>query len=229
LSTGDELVEAPALPGPGQIRNGNGPMLMAQAASAGAVAKYLGVAADRRDSLLVLMAEGLKSDVLVLSGGVSAGKMDLVPEVLAELGVEAIFHKVAMKPGKPIFGGILTLPSGRLCIVAGLPGNPGSAFVGFELFVRPVLRALMGLPPLPNLAQAQLAEDFALRTDRPTYYPARLMMDKGTLKARPAAWFGSPDLRGLGAANGFIVFPAGDHVYQAGKLFDVLTADFELP
>ncbi len=142
LSTGDEIVEAPAQPGPGQIRNGNGPMLVAQTARAGGVADYLGIARDRLESLTPLVERGLRSDVLVLSGGVSAGKLDLVPGVLTDLGVDAVFHKVAMKPGKPVFFGMAT--RAQRCLVFGLPGNPVSAYVCFELFVRPALRSLDG-------------------------------------------------------------------------------------
>src|SRR5262245_41054018 len=97
LSTGDEVVEAAEWPGPGQIRNSNGPMLAAQVARAGGVPRYLGIARDRLDSLRPRVAEGLRSPVLILSGGVSAGAADLVPGVLQELGVEAHFHKVEMK------------------------------------------------------------------------------------------------------------------------------------
>src|SRR5262249_3251912 len=121
LPTGDELVEANETPGPGQIRNGNGPMLLAQAARAGGVPKYLGIARDRLQHLRALIGEGLNASVLVLSGGVSAGKLDLVPGVLQELGVQPHFHKVAMKPGKPIFFG-----TRDRTLVFGLPGNPGS-------------------------------------------------------------------------------------------------------
>ncbi len=106
LSTGNEIVEAPEVPGPGQIRNGNGPMLLAQVARAGGVPTYLGRALDNLESMRPLVAAGLDADVLILSGGVSAGKLDLVPGVLADLGVEAVFHKVTMKPGKPVFFGI---------------------------------------------------------------------------------------------------------------------------
>jgi molybdopterin molybdotransferase len=221
LSTGDEIVEAPEVPGPGQIRNGNGPMLTAQAARAGGVPRYLGIARDRRDYLRVVIAEGLRHPVLVLSGGVSAGKLDLVPGVLQDLGVEAHFHKVAMKPGKPVFFGTR---GGHL--VFGLPGNPVSALVCFELFVRPAIRRLRGHADAgPRMVQAVLAENFAYRTDRPTYHPARLEMTDTGWRVRAVPWFGSPDLRGLLAANALIVFPAGDHQHQAGQRFTVLRTD----
>src|SRR5665213_131362 len=113
LSTGDEVVEAADTPGPNQIRNSNGPMLLAQIARAGGLPHYLGVARDRLDSLRPLVAEGLNSDILLLSGGVSAGKLDLTPGVLEEAGVVAHFHKVEMKPGKPVLFGTRERPDGR--------------------------------------------------------------------------------------------------------------------
>jgi molybdopterin molybdotransferase len=221
LSTGDEVVEAPQVPGPGQIRNGNGPTLTAQVARAGAVPRYLGIAGDRLESLRPLVAEGLRSAVLVLSGGVSAGKLDLVPGVLGELGVEAHFHKVAMKPGKPVFFG-----TRGPTLVFGLPGNPVSALVCFELFVRPALRRLQGhADPGPLLIKATLAEDFAYRTDRPTYYPARLESAEMGWQVRPVPWRGSPDLLALTRANAFVVFPVGDHTHRRGERFDVLQVE----
>ncbi|HZU38142.1 MAG TPA: gephyrin-like molybdotransferase Glp, partial [Gemmataceae bacterium] len=105
LATGDELVEPDQFPGPGQIRNSNGPMLTALASRAGARPRYLGIAPDQTTRLRELVSEGLKESVLILSGGVSAGTRDLVPGVLQELGVRPHFHQVAMKPGKPVFFG----------------------------------------------------------------------------------------------------------------------------
>lgn len=218
LATGDEVVETTQVPGPGQIRNGNGPMLMAQAARAGALPEFLGIARDRVESLRPLITEGLQSPILVLSGGVSAGKFDLVPGVLAELGVQAHVYKIAMKPGKPMFFG--THPGG---LVFGLPGNPVSSLVCFELFVRPAIRRLMGHADAgPRMIQATLAEDFAYRSDRPTYHPARLEDAESGRQVRAVPWFGSADLRGLGAANAFVVFPEGDHQHRRGQVFPVL-------
>jgi molybdopterin molybdotransferase len=222
LSTGDEIVEAAQVPGPGQIRNGNGPMLQAQVWRAGSVPRSLGIARDRLESLRPLVAEGLRSDILVLSGGVSAGKLDLVPGVLQELGVQAHFHKVEMKPGKPVFFG-----TRGATLVFGLPGNPVSALVCFELFVRPAIRRLKRYAdPGPHLVEAELVEDFAYRTDRPTYYPARLECGSSGWKVRPVPWFGSPDLRGLAQAQAFVVFPAGDHQHRAGQRYPVLAVEF---
>jgi molybdopterin molybdotransferase len=221
LSTGDEVVEPGDRPGPGQIRNSNGPLLAAQAVRAGGIPCYLGIARDRLDSLRPLVAEGLRAPVLILSGGVSAGKLDLVPGVLQELGVMPHFHKVAMKPGKPVFFG--TRGDG---LVFGLPGNPVSALVCFELFVRPAIRRLRGhADPGPRFVQAVLAEDYAYHTDRPTYHPARLEADASGWRVRVVPWLGSPDLRGLTRANAFVVFPVGDHYHRAGQVFQVLSAE----
>ena len=128
-----------AKPGPGQIRNSNGPMLAAQVARAGGTAQLLRTARDTVESLREQIAVGLESDVLLLSGGVSAGKLDLVPGVLQELGVQAHFHKVRIKPGKPLFFG-----TKGSTLIFGLPGNPVSSLICFELFVRPALARLMG-------------------------------------------------------------------------------------
>jgi molybdopterin molybdotransferase len=222
LSTGDEIVHAAETPGPGQIRNGNGPMLLAQTARSGGLPHGLGIARDRRDSLCPLIEEGLRADVLLLSGGVSAGKLDLVPVVLRELGVKPHFHKIRLKPGKPLFFG-----TRGQTLVFGLPGNPVSAFVCFELFVRPALRRLRGQGEAgPVQVRAKLAEQFAARNDRPTYHPAWLdQTEDGAWRVRAAAWFGSPDLRGLLQANALLVLPAGEYQWRAGEVFDVIRVE----
>jgi molybdopterin molybdotransferase len=221
LSTGDELVDASEVPGPGQIRNSNGPMLAAQVLRAGGVPHSMGIGRDRVDDLRQLITEGLRASILILSGGVSAGKLDLVPGVLQELAVQPHFHKVKMKPGKPAFFG-----SRDGTLVFGLPGNPVSALVCFELFVRPAIRKLSGHADAgPFLVQATLIEDFAYRTDRPTYHPARLHQGENGWRVLPVPWFGSPDLRGLTRANAFVLFPPGDHVHHAGQPFAVLKVE----
>jgi molybdopterin molybdotransferase len=213
LATGDELVETVERPGPGQIRNSNGPMLGALASRAGAVVEYLGVGPDERDGLRRLVARGLDSaDVLVLAGGVSAGKFDLVPEVLKELGVTAHFHKIRLKPGKPLLFG-----THDKTLVFGLPGNPVSSFVGFELFVRPALRKMMGdAIPGPVFVPLPLAAAFAAKNDRPTYAPARLETAQG-FRVRPGDWFGSADLRGLLTADALVSLPAGSVDLPSGE------------
>jgi molybdopterin molybdotransferase len=219
VATGDELVEPPARPGPGQIRNSNGPMLVALACRAGGLPYHLGIAQDTEAHLRALVDEGLRAEVLVLSGGVSAGKLDLVPGVLQAAGVRSLFHKVHLKPGKPVFFG--TGPGGTA--VFGLPGNPVSSLVCFELFVGPAVRRLAGhADPLPRTVPATLAEDCPYRSDRPTYHPARLAWEGDGWRVRPVAWLGSPDLRALTRANALVVFPPADRSPAAGETFTVL-------
>jgi molybdopterin molybdotransferase len=228
LPTGDELVDAPAVPGPGQIRNSNGPMLAAQVWQAGGIPIPLGIARDNLDNLRSLIRGGLHEHVLILSGGVSAGKLDLVPGVLREAGVQAHFHKVQMKPGKPIFFGTLDPPDSyrSRTLVFGLPGNPVSSLVCFALFVRPALQRLRGLADAgPSFVSARLAANFTYNTDRPTYHPAFLETGPTGWQVRPVAWFGSADLRGLTAANALILLPQGDHRHQAGDTFPTLSLD----
>jgi len=196
-------------------------MLLAQIYRAGACPRFLGIARDQRESLRPLVEEGLRSNVLVLSGGVSAGIRDLVPEVLQDVGVQAHFHKVEMKPGKPILFG-----TRGNTLVFGLPGNPVSALVCFELFFRPALRRLLGhTDPGPRMIAAGLAEDFAYRTDRPTYHPAHLAADDKGWCVRPVAWFGSADLRALAQANALALFPPGNHRHRMGQVVSVLALD----
>lgn len=218
LATGDELVEPAARPGPGQIRNSNGAMLVALASRAGADVEYLGIARDDRESLARLIDRGLESaDVLLLAGGVSAGKFDLVPAVLQDAGVTAHFHKVRLKPGKPLLFG-----SRGGCLVFGLPGNPVSSFVGFELFVRPAVRKMSGVArPGPVFVSLPVAGPFEAQNDRPTYAPARLETTDG-LRVHPTDWFGSADLRGLLAADALVSLPAGRIDLAAGDLLPTL-------
>lgn len=218
IPTGDEIVPVEATPGPGQIRNSNGPMLVAQANLAGGVARQVGVGRDNKAQLRALLAEGLQSDVLVISGGVSAGIHDLVPASLAELGVKEIFHKIRLKPGKPLWFGVK-----EKTLVFGLPGNPVASYVCFELFVRPAMRSLMGLPQdtTPRL-RLPISTDFSHRGDRPTFFPARVENVEVEQRVTPLNWHGSSDLRTLVAANAFIQFPAGEKFYPAGALVDVV-------
>src|SRR3972149_1229428 len=139
-ATGDELVHPSETPGPGQIRNSNGFSLVAQCRSVGIDARYLGVAEDSEASLRAFIQRGFENDVLLLSGGVSMGRYDLVEKVLSELGVEILVDAVALKPGKPLVFGVGE--DGKL--VFGLPGNPVSTMATFELFVRTALSRLEG-------------------------------------------------------------------------------------
>lgn len=218
LSTGDELVEGNEKPRQGQIRNSNGPMLTGQVVRAGGVPHYLGIGRDDEAELKRLIRGGLETPILILSGGVSMGKLDLVPGVLKNLGMESHFHQVEMKPGKPLLFGAC----GKT-LVFGLPGNPVSSYCCFELFVRPAIRALAGhADPGPNWQQAAVAEEFQYATDRPTYHPAILESVGGENRVRQVPWFGSPDLRALTKANALMLLSAGSKTYPAGTSMPVL-------
>jgi molybdopterin molybdotransferase len=217
LSTGNELVPSDETPAAGQIRNSNGPMLLAAVRQAGGAPIDLGIARDEHQELSRLIARGLEADVLVLSGGVSAGVLDLVPGVLAELGVEQVFHKVRLKPGKPLWFGVLR-GQGPARLVFGLPGNPVSSLVCFELFVRPALERLAGYGPIDRRVSARLTAPFAHRGDRPTWHPARLETSDGGDEVLPLRWQGSADLRTLAGANALASFPAGDRQYAPGEV-----------
>jgi len=222
LPTGNELVSPRQVPTPGQVRNSNGPMLLAAARSAGAEAVDLGIARDEPQQLRELIGRGLECDVLVISGGVSAGVLDLVPGVLEELRVERIFHKVSLKPGKPLWFGV-SARGGDDTLVFGLPGNPVSSLVCFELFVRPAIGRLAarGDTSLVEVT-ADLAIDHSQRGDHPTYYPATLKTTLGRSLIEPLRWQGSGDLRSLVEANALACFPPGDRTYRSGETIRAL-------
>ena len=224
LATGNELVPCDEVPQPGQIRNSNGPLLVAALRWSGAEAVDLGIARDDRTALRDKIVQGLEADLLILSGGVSAGVLDLVPGVLAELGVREVFHKVSLKPGKPLWFGVWTSPSGTAKPVFGLPGNPVSTLVCFELFVRPALDHMAGDDPLsPPTAAVELAESFTHRGDRPTYWPGAFESSSPSrpCRVRPLRWQGSGDLRTLTVADCLICFESGDRQYAAGEVVTV--------
>ena len=225
ISTGDELVQATTTPHGGQIRNSNGPLLQALATSFGAEAQSLGIGIDDFQTLSDLVATGLESDILILSGGVSAGVKDLVPAVLEQHGVEQVFHKLKLKPGKPLWFGVLS-SADRQIMVFGLPGNPVSSLVCFLLFVAPVIFRMTGKhSECLRETTACLTTDFQQRGDRPTYFPAQLTERNGNRYVTPLAWKGSADQRTLSEANALAFFEAGNQLYPNGEEISV----FEIP
>ncbi len=218
LSTGDEVVSVDKTPGPFQIRNSNSVSLAAQVRLSGGEAVLLGNAADRTDDLREKIQGGLKEDILVLSGGVSMGKYDLVESVLRELGAEFYFDAVAIRPGKPaVFG-----RCGET-FVFGLPGNPVSTMVTFELFVTPALDLLNGAEarPLP-LLEARLGEALHEKSGLTHFLPARVEWNATTTEVRPLRWQGSGDIAALAKANCFLVVPVDRAEIQIGERVSVL-------
>jgi molybdopterin molybdotransferase len=232
LSTGSELVPCAAAPGAGQTRNSNGPMLAAACAALGAEPIELGIVADRPEPLRAAVAQGLAADVLVLSGGVSDGDLDLVPATFAACGVERVFHMVRLKPGKPVWFGILRRVAASPALVFGLPGNPASSLVCWELFVRPAICILSGTPRdrwhLPR-ATARLVAAVKSPPDRPVYLPCRLSRAATTLEAEPLPWTGSADLVGFAKADGLIALPAGGRRHEPGEIVEVLMYEITNP
>ncbi|HZN34184.1 MAG TPA: molybdopterin molybdotransferase MoeA, partial [Pirellulaceae bacterium] len=226
LATGNELVEPGEMPGPGQIRNSNGPLLAALVRQTGATPIDLGIARDDAADLRSKVSAGLAHDVLVLSGGVSAGVLDLVPQVLAELGVRQVFHKVNLKPGKPLWFGVHPRSAGVSTLVFGLPGNPVSTLVSFELFVRPAIGVLSGRGPIGlTKMRGRLSREHRQRGERPAYWPSASHIAATGCEVTPLAWKGSGDLRTLSEANALACFPAGDRVFAAGETIEILLLD----
>jgi molybdopterin molybdotransferase len=228
VPTGDELVDPGQVPGPGQIRNSNAVLLHALAIQEGARATVLPIAPDLPGPLATILERGLESDVLVITGGVSAGQRDLVPAALDALGVKCVFHKVRLKPGKPLWFGI-GLPRGDRppALVFGLPGNPVSGLVTFLLFVKAALAVLAGKPePRDGWIRARLTSVFSHRGDRTTFFPARLVDREadaaGLASIEPLPWHGSADLRAASSADGFAIFAAGAREYVPGEVVDFL-------
>lgn len=201
VATGDELVDVAERPGPAQIRNSNGRAMAALAAEAGADVRDLGIVPDVSERIADAMATGLGGDVLLFSGGVSEGAFDLVEDVMARLEVETLFDKVAVKPGAPLVFG-----RRGATLVFGLPGNPVSAQVTFDLFVRPCLLRMQGARVLSRpLVEAELLEGIGNRSGRRAYLPARVVFREGRLVARPIRSMGSGDLVAHARANALVV------------------------
>src|SRR5438128_6678820 len=218
LSTGDEVVLIDETPGPFQIRNSNSVSLAAQVRIAGGEPVVLGNAADRIEDLEEKIERGLKEDALVLSGGVSLGKYDLVEGVLKAMGAEFFFDAVAIRPGKPaVFGMCQGKP------VFGLPGNPVSTMVTFELFVVPAIDLLSGAEARPlALLEARLTDALNERPGLDHFLPARIEWRGATAEVKALKWQGSGDIAALAGANCFLLVPADGQEIAAGERVAVL-------
>ncbi len=218
LATGDELVEPDSTPNLSQVRNSNAHMLLAALRDLGVDARYLGIARDTSDSLRPLLEKGLSSDLFLISGGVSVGERDLVGRELRQLGVEPIFTRVAVKPGKPLFFG-----TKGACSVFGLPGNPASSFVTFELFVRPAIAKMRALGERrPVFESATLATTVNFRRDRLTFVPAALRREGTEVVVQPIKYAGSADILAVTRADCLASIPRGDAPITAGSRVNYL-------
>lgn len=221
IATGDEIVEPGERKAPGQIRNSNGPALLAMALRAGADARYLGIARDRSSSLRAKLARAEGADILVLSGGVSVGDYDLVRSELRTAGVRPVFWQVRIKPGKPVFFGRRGSQ-----LVFGLPGNPTSAMVTFLLFVQPAIGRMLGRKdPGPRRGRAILGEDMALKPGRTQFLRAVLDAEGPFLKVAPYADQKSGVLRSMVRSHVLIVVPADVAGLEKGAEVEILFMD----
>jgi len=221
VATGDELVELDETPGDFQIRNSNSYALAALVEAAGGSAVRMAIARDTREDVRARITQGLECDLLILSGGVSAGKYDLVEEVLAEFGAEFLFTGVKMQPGKPVVFGRLPKVKGWMYFF-GLPGNPISTQVTFHCFVEPLLRTMCGAEVAgPKFVQATLADGVRAKVGLTRLLPAILRHDLVRPEVRVVGWQGSGDLAANARANCYAVLPDGRDL-QAGDVISVL-------
>jgi molybdopterin molybdotransferase len=216
VPTGDEIVEAGQQPEPFQIRNSNAWSMAVQVAGAGGDPRILPIARDNYESTRERMEHGLTHDLLLLSGGVSAGKYDIVERVLADLGAKFFFDRVLIQPGQPLVFGTA---QGKFFF--GLPGNPASTMVTFEVFARAAVELLTGSHEVSlRLLQARLSQDLRQKTGLTRFLPAQVSADGSTVTPEP--WQGSGDVPSLARANAFLVTEPDRESWAAGDMIRVL-------
>ncbi|PKP39187.1 MAG: molybdopterin molybdenumtransferase MoeA [Bacteroidetes bacterium HGW-Bacteroidetes-15] len=216
LITGDELVEPEIKPELSQIRNSNGHQLYAQVINAGAIPVYGGIVDDTKESTQTAIAQALeKSNIVVLTGGVSMGDFDYVPNVLKDLGVDIMFQTIAVQPGKPTLFGV---KGDKL--VFGLPGNPVSSLFQFDLLVQPAIKSMMGLSkPTKDILKMPLANDYKRkRAERLALVPARI---NNSGEVEPINYHGSAHIFALAKANAMVIVPLGVDFIKKGETVDV--------
>jgi len=237
LATGDELVPVQKSPAPGQIRNSNAPMLAAMVAACGGEPWVLPIARDKAPALDSALAEAGDADLLLITGGVSAGKFDLVEPALARIGARFHFTAVRIQPGKPtVFGQLpprTKFPgirdhakynrNGTKCYFFGLPGNPVSSAVTFQLFAAPILCALAASrDPRPRFALARLAADVKAKPGLTRFLPAACTFAVPTPEVALVPWQGSGDIAAMARANCFLAVPEDAERLKAGSTVRIL-------
>jgi len=214
LNTGDEIVEPHETPGGTCIRNSNGMQLVTQIEKAGAIANYMGIVSDSPEATDLAIKTALNNhDIVILTGGVSMGDFDFVPSVLEQNGVQLIFEKIAVKPGKPtVFG-----RKGDV-FVFGLPGNPVSSFIIFDLIVKPFILKMMGHRYQPLNVKMPIGVDYLKKKlDRTNWIPVSISDGVAT----PVDYHGSGHIHSLCFAQGILRMEAGDSELKKGELVNV--------
>lgn len=215
ISTGSELVEPAEVPGMSQIRNSNAWQLMAQIERSGGSGKYYGIAKDDENETLAIVKKAIsENDIVLISGGVSMGDFDFVPSVLERAGVRILFSGVAVQPGKPTTFGVHTR-----ALVFGLPGNPVSSFMQFELLVRPLICKMMGCNFKPVTANLPMKERVERKSsDRLALIPVSITNDGLILAVN---YHGSAHIAAIPYADGIISMPVGKKSYEKGEIVSV--------
>jgi molybdopterin molybdotransferase len=214
ISTGNELVEPDKKPGAGKIRNSNGIQMTAQTIHYGIPADYLGIVPDNREKLTEVMTAALKRyQVILVSGGVSVGDYDFVPAVLQQLDVEIMIHGMNVKPGKHFLFG-----KRENHFVVGLPGNPVSSFVLFEMLVKPLLNSLMGNTEEPQWVSVPLAQSYSRKKDDTLFF-IPVSLNQGI--ALPLEYHGSAHINAYSDARGIMEVPVGVRSIKEGDMVNV--------
>lgn len=222
LTTGNELVNVSSHPEPGQIRDSNSYSLSAQALRRGLCPVYLGISRDNPDELRKMFTKGFEHDIFIFTGGVSVGEYDYSEKALADLDARILFNRVAIKPGKPI-----VFARKNNTLIFGLPGNPVSTYVTFEVFAYPAIRKMMGhQEPLPQTQRARLLADIRKTSERTQYLPGLLTTAAPETSTQwcvtPIEWHGSADLFSIAKANCFIIVPANSVPLERDSFVEVL-------
>jgi molybdopterin molybdotransferase len=223
LATGDEVVDVDVSPAPQQIRNSNSYSLAAQIQAAGGEPRLLPIAPDEPARLRELISDGLDANLLLLSGGVSAGRYDFVEQVLGDLKAEFFFTGVQIQPGRPVVFGRLPGRPDSPRYFFGLPGNPVSTMVTFELFVRPVVEALAGMIPAKLVfLHARLKSEVKTKTGLRRFLPALLSGEFERTEVAVLSWHGSGDIAATARANCYVVITPEQERIRAGEWVPVL-------
>jgi len=216
LCTGTEVLEPGVAVDRGKIYNANGSMLGSLLAPLSSRFEYAGIVPDRQEDMEAAIRRALKGDLVAIVGGVSVGQRDLVPHVLERLGVEIVFHRVAIKPGMPVLFG----RRGATCVF-GLPGNPQSCFVVFHVLLRAALARMSGAKELPPaLKSGRMARGFRNKPERKNFKPCRIEVRDGVNYIVPVQYHGSADITGPSSAHAYLVVPQGVERVEEGEIMD---------